>query len=136
MDPKLHLRRTDDESLVDALHTLCFPGDDTEPYDASWVLYAGDFPCGFCTARLLKKEPGVFLSRAGVLAPFAGRGAQRRMIRVRERWARAEGADYALTYTTLDNHPSIANLIKSGYQLYKPAHEWGGPNKLYFHKQL
>lgn len=78
----------------------------------------------------------VYLARAGVALPFQGRGLQRRLIRARERWARAWGAAWAITDTSPDNAPSANNLYRAGYRVFAPTKPWAGPLSLYFRRRI
>ena len=133
----MKLRRTDDISKILILHARCFPGDDVEPATQHWLLEDEEGkPAGFCSAYRLTWENGIYLTRAGLLPRARGRGLQRRMIRTRLRWGRDIGADFAITYTSLDNGPSIANLIRSGFSVYQPADPWVDEPVLYFFRSL
>lgn len=130
------LRRTDDVEAVMALHTLCLPGDDWDEGTQHWILWDALWsPVGFCSARLLTGQPGVFLSRAGVLPAARGCGLQRRMIQTRLRWAREVDATFAITYTTYTNFASTMNLLKCGFKFYLPSYKWAGDVN-YFIKDL
>lgn len=135
---KYTLRQTEDEATVIELHEKLFPGVDWEENTTALWLAEDELgeSVGFCTARKLTYENGVFLSRAGVLPEARGAGLQRRMIHVRTRWARSIGAEFLCTYVVLDNFASLTNLIKSGYKLYTPANRWVGAGVLYLQKLL
>ena len=131
----MKLRRTDDEELVRALHTLCLPGDEWHESTAMWALWDGPTAVGFCSVYALSKENGVFMARSGLFSSARGHGLQVRMLRARERWARGAGHEFAVTYTSYDNHPSIVNLLRCGYQFYDPENPWAG-DVHYFYKAL
>jgi hypothetical protein len=58
------------------------------------------------------------------------------MIDVRVRWARTfDDCQHVITYTTYENHPSITNLIKSGFRFYTPHYRYAGAVH-YFQKVL
>ncbi len=132
----LKLLRTDDVTTVQALHTLCFPGDDWEEGDAYWILHDGVEAKGFCAARKVPRENVVFLVRAGVLPSARGRHLQRRMIHTRLQWARKEGCLAAITYTGYSNYDSIVNLLKCGFRFYAPEYAWAGRDYHYFIKEI
>lgn len=137
MKPRYVIRRSEDIKQVKALHTLCFPQDDWENSTAHWIAWdSTGSPVGFCSARKSRHEPVVILTRAGVLPCANGAGLQRRMIQVRLRWARQVGAEHAITYTVYDNHPSIVNLLRSGFLFYEPAEQWAGAHVNYFWRSL
>lgn len=133
----MQLRQTSNLDLVKQLHAQCLPDDDWEDATQHWALWndAGR-ACGFCSVYRLKYERGVYLSRAGVLPGTRGRGLQRRMIQARLRWARTRGLRFAVTYTSLDNYPSIVNLLRCGFVFYDPATPWAGPQVHYFMRRL
>lgn len=134
---KYRVKRTDDINSVEALHTLCFPNDDWEDSTQHWIVWdETDTPVGFCSARLLSTEPGVFLSRSGLLPCARGAGLQRRMITTRLRWAKTQGVEFALTYTVYDNHASAANLLRQGFRFHDPEYAWAGRDVFYFLKTL
>lgn len=131
------IARTDDVEAVQRLHSAIFPDDEWENADAYWLVY-NEYGAhvGFCCARLTDKGKSLFLSRAGVRSTCRGNDIQKRMIRVRERWGRKQGATHAITYTVLDNYPSIVSLIKCGYRFYPPDWRWAGSGVNYFYKKL
>lgn len=122
---KVTLRRSDDVQTAYALHLILFPEDEWEDETLGNVYWIAKdstgTPVGFCAARWSSFDGWVFLSRAGVLPCARGHKLQRRMIRVRERWARSVGATGVLTYVHKDNHASLSNLMKCNYRLYHPA---------------
>lgn len=139
-------RRVDlaDEDAVDSirdLHKLTFPESPMPDltYGAWWLIYpdATDDPVAFCGAVHSSLGTGFsYLKRAGVLRAHWGHGLQRRMIRLRERWQRAEGFHTSVTDTTWDNIASANNLIACGYRLFEPVPRWAFKNGLYFKKTL
>jgi len=130
------LQRTDDIELVRALHTICMPGDHFDLEGQLWVCYDDTgTPVGFCAARKLEGEPGVFLNRAGVLPCANGHKLQQRMIRARLRWAKEVGAKYVITYTLYGNHASIVNLLRCDFRFDIPNWKWAG-DVHYFAKDL
>lgn len=80
--------------------------------------------------------PGyAYLKRSGVLKAHRGNGLQRRLIRLREAWARKAGYHTVMT-DTRGNTPSSNNLIAAGYRLFDPPSPWGMRGTLYFKKAL
>ena len=133
---KYTLSRTNDIEMVRALHTLCMPGDTFDLEGQLWVVHdCTSTPVGFCAARQLRTEPGVFFNRSGVLPCANGQGLQRRMIHARLRWCKEVGAKYAITYTLFNNHASIVNLLKCGFRFDTPAWKWAGTAH-YFTKDI
>ena len=76
-----------------------------------------------------------YLARAGVLPAWRGQGLQRRMIRVREAWARRRGYRWMISDTT-DNVQSSNNLMRCGYTLIEPSAPWANHDSLYWTKRL
>jgi len=129
------LRRTYDEEYVQALHTLCLPGDEWHEATAMWALWDGPTAVGFCTVYSLTGENGVFLARSGLFSSVRGKRLQVRMIKTRENWAKKDGRKFAITYVDYNNHPSIVNLLRCGYKFYVPSYLWAG-DVHYFYKDL
>jgi hypothetical protein len=42
----------------------------------------------------------------------------------------------AITYTSIDNYPSVNSLISQGFKFYSPEYAYGGREMLYFQKEL
>ena len=138
----LRIRQTKNAKIIRTLEQACFPAD--EPYDISgsiwWVAKVGDFPIAYAGLKPLPMEPEIgFLCRAGVLSNYRGHGLQRKFLKAREREAKKIGIKQLITYTVVDNYPSIVNLISQGYRFYSPANPWAGKEAksvLYFYKTL
>lgn len=145
---RVTFKRTKDVQALRALHALIFPDDDVPALNtnvAAWIGWAGEppleeqhaTPVAFCTARHWREERAVFLERAGVLPIANGQGLQRRMIRLRESWARQQsGAQEMLTYVAPRNYQSMVNLLRCGYRFYEPNYPWGIEGGHYFRKEL
>jgi len=138
------IRRALDDDLVDVrvIERECFPGDAWRVADAWdrwdwWVAEddAGDV-CAFAAAVIIDGASAAFLALAGVAAESRGRGLQRRLIRVREAWARGQCCDRVVTYTAPGNLASANSLIATGYRLYDPAEAWGVDGALYWWRDL
>lgn len=123
--------RTTNTKLIKKLDKTIFPDDN--PVEISkgiywWiaidtssntpVAYAGSY---HMISYAIKKS---VLHRAGVLSKYRGHGLQRRLIKVRERFAKKEKCKEIVTYTSYDNIHSSNNLIKCGFVLYKPQYPW------------
>lgn len=134
------LKRTWDFEKVLELDRRIFPSDEALRFNenaAYWLLKHDGKDVGFCSLNPIKWEPkGCFLSRAGILRGHQKAGLQRRMISTRTKYAKKMGFEWAVTYTMIDNHPSIVNLLKSGFRFYRPASPWAGINTLYYIKLL
>ncbi len=121
------LRACDDLEELRELHALAMPADSWPGDDHTfWVARdKSGRAVGFCSA-IERPSRCVFLSRAAVIQELKGEGLQRRMIRVREAWARSIGATRIVTYTRLRNYPSMINLLRCGYRFYEPDERWAG----------
>lgn len=133
----MRVRKTENIDLVRGLHQEIFPEDykDFTEGDQHWIVWDEGRPVGFCSLRPLDYGI-VFLNWAGLLREAQGKGLHKRMIRVRERWCRANNKESIITYTTVDNIQSARNLLKLKYELFLPEYPWAGKNFLYFHKKL
>lgn len=133
----------DDEDVehLKELHQHTFAHEAPVPdltYGAWWLVFPHreSDPVAFCGVVHSNIGPGYgYLKRAGVLCGHWGNGLQRRMIALREAWARREGLCTMLTETT-DNPPSANNLIRAGYRMFKPDVPWGLKGALYWRKGL
>lgn len=133
----IRIKRTQDIVTVFRLHWELFPGDlwEYNGETACWLMYDDDEPIGFATADLIDGDT-VFLSRAGVVPGSQGNGLQKKLIRVREKWAKKQGASFLITYTTLQNYPTLINLLRTGYKFYSPEYPWVGNDVHYYIKEL
>lgn len=125
-EPAIITRQIDVEEARD-IHAMAFPGDDWAGDEHTyWALRrkANSAVLGFCSARLLDNGRDCFLSRAAVVKAAQGQGLHRRMIAHRVYWAWQQGADRCITYTTLQNYPSMTNLLAVGFRFYKPRATW------------
>lgn len=94
--------------------------------------------CGI-TSAVHRPERGYVYLSYGILHPLElGNGLQRRMIQHRLRWAKRQGAIYAVTYTLLHNYPSIVNLLRCGFRFAKEPRGWAGVGNdvHYFEREL
>jgi GNAT superfamily N-acetyltransferase len=104
--------------------------------DHWWVARVDGEVAGFACLRIYDGAVG-YLALAGVLEKFRGRGIQKKLIRARERYAKAQGCTSMITYTAWKNWSSANSLIREEYTLYTPASRlWGLPYSLYFRKTL
>lgn len=137
---KFSVRQTYDFVTVLELDRKIFPTDDSleiKQEGAYWLATYNNKPVGFCAIHPLANDPrSCFLARAGVLRSYQRHGLQKRMLSVREAWARKEGYSTLLTYTQPWNWKSMASLIKRDYKLYTPAEYWAENHSLYFIKKL
>jgi GNAT superfamily N-acetyltransferase len=139
MDPLVFtIRPTEDEELIRELDSVCLPGAEKslDFDDASWwVVTCGGEPAGYCgiAPDHAWNDTG-YLSRSGVLPGFRGHGLQRRMIGVRERYARKVGYNCCISDTA--SVYSANNLIQCGYKLYRPKEPWAWEHSWYFYKWM
>lgn len=103
-----------------------------------WVAHEGEELAGYAAARMSYHwADAVYLARAGVAPAFRGRGLQRRFIRARERWARAQGARRCITDTAPSNAASTNSLIRCGYRMITPeCGPWAGSGATYWGRRL
>lgn len=124
------------------LHTMmlaCFPGEavrDTT-VDAWWIaLDEDDDAAGFCCLSPSRSRLSCgYLSYAGVMPAFRGRGLQKRLIRARITEARRRGWR-ALVTDTCDNPASSNSLIACGFRLFDPPNPWASATALYFQRRV
>lgn len=111
-----------------------WPGDD----HTYWTLVDGKTHVGLTSAVFRPEKGYVYLSYAIIMPSCQVKGLQRRLIRHRCNWAKRQGAIYVVTYTLLDNYPSMINLLRCGFKFAKHPREWlgYGPDVHYFEKQL
>jgi GNAT superfamily N-acetyltransferase len=114
---RYHIKKVDDTDEMKSIHKMAFggdswPGDDHE----FWVAYdQGGAVCGFASAVLLQSNV-VYLSRSAVVLQHRGRGLQKKLINHRLKWAKAEGAEVAVTYVQWKNFASLMNLLHCGFR--------------------
>lgn len=98
-----------------------------------WIAYdEAGVPAGFCALTQNHPRTG-YLHRSVVYPQDRGHGLQRRMIRVRERFARKQGW-WRLRSDTCDSPHSVNNLVSSGYRNILPANPWGLKRSVYWQK--
>jgi GNAT superfamily N-acetyltransferase len=134
-------KRSTDLDLIASMQLECFGKSvkyvqDKGEFCTWWVGYDGSRAVAFCGARVVDGHT-LYLSLSGVLKCARGKRVQRRMVRLRERWARSQGLKHALTYTSATNYPSANTLIRCGYKLYAPEWAWAERKGwLYWQKSL
>ena len=146
MERSFAIRRVDaDDEFwseeLHALHALCFPGDiaprlklDETEGGYWWLVFDDARPIAFGGILPGKRNPGYgYLARSGVLKKYRGNGLQRRLIRVRERYARKLGWKGCVTDTTA-NPASANSLIHEGYKVFEPKEPWAFTNSIYWRK--
>lgn len=138
----MKIKRTDDLDLVAELDGQAFPEAPLTRSElaraAWWVVWHPDgYPVAYAGARGCETIPAVFLSRCAVMADWRGLGLQKRLLRVRERWARSlEGIEAIVTYTAPDNTHSMNNLIRAGFVTDRHTGPYCGSGFVYWRKDL
>lgn len=132
------IRQTKNKTLVQGYNVEIF-GEGLEldmEGQACWFVYTdgGDI-AGFATGKCVGDDT-FYLSRAGLLPRHRGKGLQKRLIKVRLRYAKANNFDTVITYTMLDNPESYASLQNCGFKLYMPEYRWAGNDVLYWIKRV
>jgi GNAT superfamily N-acetyltransferase len=120
------------------LQTTCLPYDDPvyPEKGAVWIGYDGKQPAAFCMIEQSKQwGDTAYLSRSGVLPFWRGRGLQKRMLTIREMWARRRGYVWLISDTT-ENPASANSLAKRGYQMFQPSNPWANEVSIYWRKKL
>lgn len=138
----MRLRRTDEYDTILDLDRVCFPGFEpiSERYFSDrvawWLAEDDGYPVAFGGIAPSSKLLHVgYLCRAGVIPECRGMGLQRRLIRVREAYARRQG--WSQVRTDAASAPSANNLARMGYQIFRPEKPWSQvPGTIYFRKAL
>lgn len=107
-----------------------------DPDVAWWFAFFYEHPIaylGITPSREIAKA--AYLIRVGVLTAHRGNGLQLRLMRVAERYAK-RGGYRQIVSDTLDNPPSANNFIRSGYEIFAPAHRWATAGSTYWRKNL
>ncbi len=98
-----------------------------------WVAFEGKTPVAFACLRPSARWDNVgYLSIAGVLPAWRGKGLQRRLIKKRVEYARKLGWHTVITETVNDNAPSMRSLIAAGFRPYLPQVRWGDPEHVVY----
>lgn len=135
---RLPLLNKNNRLVITKLQKLCLPDD--EPYFPNngwwWLGTDNKQVAAFCLLTPSSQwSDTVYLARSGVLPAWRGKGLQKRMINLREKFARTKGYSWIISDTT-DNVPSANSLISRGYKLYCPRKPWGVDLTLYWRKKL
>jgi GNAT superfamily N-acetyltransferase len=128
----------DEEITINRMHKVCFPGAETYPIEwAEWWLARTEkgAPAGFAALRWGTNEGVGYLCRAGVIPAHRGQGLQKRLIKVREAYARKQGL-IRIVSDTMNNYVSSNHLIDCGFRLFNPVTPWGNEGALYLRKEL
>lgn len=122
-------------SDIIVLDRQCFPTDVTiEPEKGHyWILWADGAPIGYTGIVMAKRDPGTAVrTRSCVLRGYRGKGLQRRLIRVTQRWARRERLECVLATTASWNSSSANNFIRTGWRVYNPKNHWMEAGTIYW----
>ncbi|MDD3412558.1 MAG: GNAT family N-acetyltransferase [Lachnospiraceae bacterium] len=122
------IRRAKDLSMIVTLNTIIFPEDalHLDEQTVAWVAYdKNNQPAAFCTARKLEDRV-LYFDRGGVLKEHQGKGLHRKLIEIRERYARKNKYKTAITYVMKDNIKSLCTLVRCDYLIYTPVYQWAG----------
>tara|TARA_R100001510_G_C7637284_1_gene195241 strand:+ start:580 stop:1017 length:438 start_codon:yes stop_codon:yes gene_type:complete len=126
------------------MQNICLPEDEPiEPTECTkedknwwWIGTEGYKPVCFANLKQsFQWLDTVYLARSGVLPKWRGQGLQKKMITIREKFAKKLGYNWVITDTT-DNLPSSNSLISKGYKMFYPSNPWGNSNSLYWRKKL
>jgi hypothetical protein len=140
--PIIHFRKCKPSQLhiAKSLDKKLFSKDEVRDFseDEIWIGWHNDTPIAYCSVKYvdLPDNKFAFLSRAGVLTKYRGKGLQKRMIRLRVRDAKRRGFNFICTYTVMCNYASSNNLISCGFKLYDPETNWAGKWVLYWQRTL
>lgn len=87
-------------------------------YPLLWVVLDDATIAAYST--VYETEPGVLSLRGCQVArKYRGLGLQRRLLRVRLRYARRHGMRMARTYVAVDNAPSLVNVLRVGFRPFR-----------------
>lgn len=131
----------DAERILD-LHVESFTGgrEDCPLLDvgAWWILFYNRKPVAFAGIHPSNGYmKTVYLCRVAVSYYYRGMSFQKKLILVREKWARQHRYEWVITDSAPDNPASSNSLINCGYKLWTPARGWALYRPaLYWRKKL
>lgn len=132
--------RTNDHEVAEKLDRRIFEGESIRLRDhVSWIVNRGrgDWPVAFLSALPSPLCPGaLYIERVGVCPSSRGRGLQLRLMRVAERYARAQGIRRMVSYTRSDNIHSANNFIRADWRLWDGWDDPPSRTILYWEKRL
>lgn len=131
------IRQTTDFELIKQLNDEIFPEDKLhiDEKTVAWIVTdeEGRY-AAFCTAR--KLIHGIlYMDRGGVLPKFRKQGLHRKLISIREKYAKKHGFRKVITYVMKDNYASLFTLIRCDYKMYTPEYKYAGDNVIYLIKE-
>lgn len=115
------------------------PGDLPIPSDKGYWWVVEDEPShtvAFACLKVCKGTAYGYLARSGVYENHRGKGLQRKLIRVREAYARKLGLTHMVCDTSRANLASSNSLIACGYKLYTPLQPWAFADGNYWIRKL
>lgn len=133
------IRKVDDprkvsDSLAICLQQWTYFVDHSEHF--WWIAFSNNLWIAYGGAQIFNRHT-LYIGPDHVLKEARGNGLQRKLIQVRERWARKNNFTNAIAVVAHDNIYSANNYIKAGYLLRKL---WPGAEPkdccLYFEKNL
>lgn len=143
MASKFRIKKVDgvkNQELLNQLQFSCFKyivADPSKEENIWWIMYHDSDAIGFASISPSRTYPviGVYLSSAGILPKYRGMGLQKRLIRVRLRYAKALGKKWAISETVL-NPSSANNLIACGFRSFQPDNPWSYKDAHYWRCKL
>jgi GNAT superfamily N-acetyltransferase len=135
------IRRVDGNKnwhVISELDRQCFTSAYLVPDQITywWIAYHENKPVAFAGLRKSHRYSDVgYLCRVGVAEAHRGKGLQKRLVKVRCRYAKRIG----MTWVRTDTHFNLAssnNLIACGFKLFRPNHPWSFKGSLYWRKEL
>lgn len=136
---RVDISREDVWNRIRALHEKCFPHDNPYPPrdvgGAWWIVRANGKEVAFAGVTSGSSPNTAYLCRCGVLSEYRGWGIQKKLIRVRVRYARRAGYHTVVT-DTRHNPPSANSLISCKFKCYSPANPWATKDAIYWRLQL
>jgi len=105
--------------ILREMDDTCFPEDSYAPLGLRkyswWFVYDENNKAVAYAVGCSKKDKSYFLARAGVLPEQRGQNIQQILINERVNMAKSLGLKNVITYTSINNPPSIKNLKKCGF---------------------
>lgn len=123
-------------STIAKLDKTIFPEDHSIRFKECyfWLAFKGREPVGY--ACLNVKYGLAYFERGGVLKSHCGKGLYKRLIRAACAQAKRMKFDSVITYTLLDNVPSINGLTACGFRADNPEFKFVGNRVCYWKKKL
>jgi len=126
--------RTDEDFLEVVLQYRNLLGVGIGTTHEAWLMrnWAG-IPVGFCTVQV-DDNNNVYLTGVGIMPGSQGLGLQIPLCKKALKWAKKRGSGCCYTYALDWNTPSIKNLLRSGFQDWRPKRKqrWVGDDARYF----